>query len=211
MNEMTNTSLIASRNSMRVVALLLAMFSLAGCVSSPSRPAGEKDFNGIYFEENKSIDLAVRKDFEAALQLLQAGEYEKAVELLEKVKKGSQKNSAPYINIAMAYMKLGKLEKAEENLKLALAINPDHPVANNEYALLYRKTGRYAEARQLYVKVTEKYPEFIPARRNYGILCELYLDDAPCALAQYEAYSEANPNDEDVKLWIAAIKQRLGN
>ncbi len=211
MPDMTNTSLISSRRFWWLSALLLAVSSLAGCVSSPSRPAGEKDFNGIYFEENKSIDLAVRKDFDAAIRLLQAGEYDKAIELLEKVKKGSQKNSAPFINIAMAYEKIGKLKKAEENLKQALTINPEHPVANNEYALLYRKTGRYAEARQLYETVVERYPEFMPARKNFGILCELYLDDAQCALAQYEAYSDANPNDEDVKLWIAALKQRLGN
>ncbi len=153
----------------------------------------------------------MRKDFEAAIKLLQAGEYKKAIDLLEKVKKGSQKNSAPYINIAMAYEKTGDLDRAEENLKQALAINPDHPVANNEYALLYRKTGRYAEARQLYEKLLERYPEFMPAKKNFGILCELYLDDAPCALAQYEEYSQANPDDEAVKLWIATLKQRVGD
>lgn len=192
-------------------ALLLAILLLAGCASSPEKPKGEEDFNGIYFEENKSVDLAVRKEFEAALKLLQAGEYEKAIDLLENVKKSSQKNSAPYINIAMAYVKIGNLEKAEENLKQALEINPDHPVANNEYALLYRKTGRYAEARQLYEKVVERYPEYMPARKNFGILCELYLDDAPCALAQYEEYSQTNPDDEDVKLWIATLRQKIGN
>lgn len=208
---MTSTASFTSLGLGRFATVLLAAMLLTACVSSPNKPEGEKDFSGIYFVENKSVDLAVRKDFEAAIKLLQAGEYEKAIELLEKVKKGSQKNSAPYINIAMAYDKIGKPKEAEENLKQALTINPDHPVANNEYALLYRKTGRYAEARQLYERVVKRYPEFMPARKNFGILCELYLDDAPCALAQYEEYSQANPGDGDVKLWIAALKQRLGN
>lgn len=208
---MTSTASFTSLGLGRFATVLLAAMLLTACVSSPNKPDGEKDFSGIYFVENKSVDLAVRKDFESAIKLLQAGEYEKAIELLEKVKKGSQKNSAPYINISMAYEKVGKLKQAEENLKQALAINPEHPVANNEYALLLRKTGRYTEAKQLYERVVERYPEFIPAKKNYGILCELYLDDAPCALAQYEEYSELNPDDEDVKLWIAALKQRLGN
>ncbi len=208
---MTCAASLTSRNYGLFAALLMATLLLAGCVSSPTKPDGEKDFSGIYFVENESVDLAVRKDFETAIKLLQAGEYEKAIELLEKVKKGSQKNSAPYINIAMAYEKTGEIQKAEENLKQALTINPEHPVANNEYALLYRKTGRYAEARQLYERVVERYPEFMPARKNFGILCELYLDDASCALAQYEEYIQVNPDDGDVKLWIAALKQRLGN
>lgn len=206
---MTSTAPFTSCSYGRFAVLLAAALLLAGCVSSPSKPAGEKDFSGIYFVENKSVDLAVRKDFEAAIKLLQAGKYEKAIDLLEKVKKGSQKNSAPYINIAIAYEKMGNLKQAEENLKAALAINPEHPVANNEYALLYRKTGRYDEARQLYERVVSRYPEFMPVRKNFGILCELYLNDASCALAQYEEYSQANPEDEDVKLWIAALKQRL--
>jgi len=191
--------------------LITAALIVAGCVSTPTKPTGEKDFEGIYFDENKSVDLSVRQDFDAAIKLLQDGQYEKGIELLEKVKKGSQNNSAPYINIAMAYVMIGNLDRAEENLKQALAINPEHPVANNEYALLHRKTGRYAEARQLYEKVVNKYPEYMPARKNLGILCELYLDDMPCALAQYEEYSEANPDDEDVKLWITGLRQKLGN
>ncbi len=206
---MTNEASFTSCSYGRFAVVFSVIMLLAGCVSSPTKPGGVTGSGEIYFVENRSVDLAVRKDFEAALKLLEAGEYEKAIELLEKVKKGSQKNSAPYINIAMAYEKTGDLIRAEENLKQALAINPEHPVANNEYALLYRRTGRYAEARQLYEKVVEKYPEFMPARKNLGILCELYIDDAPCALAQYEEYSQANPNDEDVKLWIAALKQRL--
>lgn len=208
-DEMTDAIAFLLRDYSRLVALVAAGLLLAGCVSSPGKPAGESGFNGIYFEENRSIDLAVRKDFDAALQLLQAGEYERAIDLLEKVKRGSQKNSAPFINIAIAQMKLGRLEKAEENLKQALAINPEHPVANNEYALLCRKTGRYAEARELYERVVKRYPEFMPLRKNYGILCELYLDDASCAMAQYQEYIQANPNDEDVKLWIASLRQRL--
>ncbi len=208
---MINTASLKTCGFGRFAIPFTVFLLLSACVSSPNKPNASRDYSEIYFVENKSVDLAVRKDFEAAIKFLQAGEYKKAIDLLEKVKKGSQKNSAPYINIAMAYEKTGDLELAEENLKQALAINPDHPVANNEYALLYRKTGRFAEARQLYEKLLERYPEFMPARKNFGILCELYLDDARCALAQYEEYSQANPDDEAVKLWIATLKQRVGN
>lgn len=178
---------------------------LAGCASGPTG-SGQR----IHFVENRSVDLAVRRDFDEALQMLEQERYEDAIKLLGKVVEGSQNNSAPYINMAMAYEKLGKTDKAEDSFKRALDINPSHPVANNEYALLLRKNGRYSEAKQLYENLLKRYPEFMPARRNLGILCDLYLDDAKCALNQYQIYSKAHPEDKEVELWIAGLKAKLG-
>ncbi len=188
---------------------LLFILFFSACATTPEKKSETTYAVNINVVENQSIDLAVRKDFDEATRLLKGKQYEAAIELLTKVIEASQTNSAPYINIAIAYTMLGKNEPAEENLKHALAINPEHPVANNEYALLLRKTGRYSEARQLYAKLLAKYPGFMPARKNYGILCELYLNDPSCALEQYEAYTEVFPKDEDVKLWIVGLKRKL--
>ena len=191
-----------------VVVLLLGL--LGGCASSPSDSGREPVEGGIHIVENRSVDASVRDDFNAAIALLEQQQYEPAVQVLKKVIAGSQNNSAPYINIAIAYVMLDETELAEENFKQALSINPNHPVAINEYALLLRRAGRYDEARALYDRAVSKYPEYMPVRKNYGILCELYLDDAPCALEHYEVYSENTPEDEDVKLWITTLKQKLG-
>jgi len=205
----------ANRSTLRVplysLVLLAFVLIVSGCAPAPTKKETKKPVDGIYFEENLSVDQAVRKEFAVAMTLLHEEKYQEGIKLLNEVIKGSQNNSAPYINIAIAYGKLGDDEKAEENLKQALEINPDHPVANNEYALLYRRTGRFAEARQLYEKVIKQYPDFMPARKNLGILCDLYLNDAPCALEQYEIYSKAYPDDEDMKIWIAGLKQKAGN
>ena len=190
---------------------LPVMLLLSACVSTPEKKGDEEYAVQINFVENRSVDLSIREDFAAASEMLQQKQYKQAVNLLIKVIKGSQKNSAPHINIAIAYTMLGETEDAEKNLKLALDINPDHPVANNEYALMLRKSGRYSEARLRYGKMLAKYPGFMPARKNYGILCDLYLNDAPCALEQYEAYIKVFPDDEDVKLWISGVKQKLGS
>ena len=163
----------------------------------------------ISFYENRSIDKAVREDFDAALALLREKKYADAIKLLQKVIQKSQ-NSAPCINIALAYEMTGEMGLAEDNLKRALAINPDHPATMNEYALLYRRTGRFAEARKLYESLLVKHPSFMPARKNLGVLCELYLNDLRCALDQYEAYNRALPGDEEVKLWIIGLKQKSG-
>ncbi|MEN8168993.1 MAG: tetratricopeptide repeat protein [Pseudomonadota bacterium] len=199
------------RDDLRGYSLvLLSILLLSACGTTPEKPEVEPYAVNINFVENESIDLAVRKDFVAATKLLNEKQYKPAIELLMKVIKGSQTNSAPYINIAIAYTMLDDMENAEENLKHAIEITPTHPVANNEYALILRKTGRYAEAKMLYEKLLTKYPGFMPARKNYGILCELYLNNPSCAYEQYEAYIEVFPKDEDVKLWLSGLKQKLG-
>jgi tetratricopeptide (TPR) repeat protein len=190
-----------------LLAALMLVGMVTGCVSTPEKSADENSGSAIQFTENASVDLAVRRDFDSAVKLLREERYEEGIELLEKVLKVSQNNSAPYINIAIAYRKTGEIERAEDNLKKALEINPRHPATLNEYALLYRESGRYAEAKGQYLQLLENYPEFWPARKNFGVLCELYLNDKPCAISQYEVYLDAKPQDKDVKLWLTGLQR----
>lgn len=165
---------------------------------------------GIIITEVPQMDEASRKDFERAVAMMKNKDYEKAVDILEKIIEKSPGVTAPYIDIAIAYRKIGKPEKAEEHLKAALQLVPDHPVASNEYGLLCRKTGRFADARAIYEKAIARFPEYYPVHRNLGILCDLYLNDLECALEHYKIYSEAKPEDKQVKLWIADLRARLG-
>jgi tetratricopeptide (TPR) repeat protein len=166
---------------------------------------------GFLITEPSSMDAASRADFEQANALIQAAEYEKASELLEKVIAQSPGTTAPYINIAMAYKQTNKTAQAEQHLKTALELFPGHPVASNEYGLLLRKAGRFTEGRAIYEKSLATFPEYYPINKNLGILCDLYLHDLACALEHYEIYSKDMPKDEQVKIWIADLHTRLGH
>jgi Flp pilus assembly protein TadD len=165
---------------------------------------------GFIITEVPAMDEASRRDFDRAVALLKNQDYGRAIALLEKVIERSPGVTAPYIDIAIAYQRIGKPEVAEEHLQTALTLFPGHPVACNEYGLLYRKTGRFAEARAIYEEAIERFPEYYPAHRNLGILCDLYLNDPACALEHYEIYSKARPEDAQVPLWIADVRARLG-
>ena len=165
---------------------------------------------GFIITEIPQMDETSRKDFERAVAIMKDQDYEKAVDILEKIIEKSPGVTAPYINIAIAYQYINKPEQAEENLKVALQLVPDHPVASNEYGLLCRKTGRFDDARAIYEKAIARFPDYYPVHRNLGILCDLYLNDPVCALEHYEIYSEAKPKDKLVKLWIADLRTRLG-
>jgi Flp pilus assembly protein TadD len=164
---------------------------------------------GFIITETPSMDAEARKDFEQAIVMMKNEEYDNAIELLEKVIERSPGVTAPYVDLAIAYKHIDQLEQAEKHLKTALELVPEHPVASNEYGLLLRKAGRFAEARTIYEKTLATFPDYHPARRNLGILCDLYLNDQACALEQYEIYSEAMPKDEQVKMWVADLRARL--
>jgi Flp pilus assembly protein TadD len=195
---------------------------LLGCAGNPATPSqvsapapapasrAESDKSDITVPERRDVNADVRADFDAAMAQLALGEYEKGIQLLNKVASRSPEHTAPYVNLAIAYQKTGDLARAEENVKKALALNPAHPIASNEYGLIFRRTGRFAEAREIYERTLKRYPGFLPARKNLGILCDLYLRDLDCALVQYRAYSAAAPDDKNVKIWIADLEKRLG-
>lgn len=191
---------------MRNIALpFIVAAVVSGCVSNPPKEEQKAATKGAFV-----ITPEVRADFDAAMALMKAEEYQKGVELLDKVVEKSRNNPVPYINLGIAHARLGNLKAAEDNLKLALNLEPDNPVANNEYGLLYRKTGRFGEARQLYEKLLEKYPYYPLVHKNLGILCDIYLRDYACALKEYEAYSSAMPEDKTAKIWISDVQIRLG-
>ncbi len=189
--------------------LALLLLVLGGCAVTAQQHTDGSEEKRVQLVENRSVDFSVRRKFEKALELLNEKQYEQAIDLLKQVAAETSNNSAPYINLGIAYSKIEKPELAEENFNKALAINPDHPVTINELAVFYRGTGKFSEARNLYERVVIAHPEFMPARKNFGILCDLYLNDPVCALEQYEVYYQANPKDEKVKLWIATLRQKL--
>ena len=209
------------------VTLAMMLSVLVGCATNGKvKPAkvSQKSFvaqgysvvrfedgrKGFIITEVPQMDEASRKDFERAVAMLNDQDYSQAIDILEKVIEKSPAVTAPYIDIAVAYQHIGKPEKAEDHLKTALQLVPDHPVASNEYGLLCRQTGRFNEARGIYEKAITSFPDYYPVHRNLGILCDLYLNDLACALEHYEIYSEARPEDKQVKLWIADLRARLG-
>ena len=217
---------LKTRTSAGFAVLAMVLSVLAGCATDgkvkalvahepsvgkePSVARLDDGREGFIITEVPKMDEASRRDFDRAVAMLKDQDYAQAIEFLEKVIEQSPGVTAPYIDIAIAYQRIGKPEQAEEHLKTALKLFPEHPVACNEYGLLYRRTGRFAEARAIYEKAIARFPDYYPARRNLGILCDLYLNDPACALEHYEIYSEARPEDKPVKLWIADLRARLG-
>jgi tetratricopeptide (TPR) repeat protein len=178
------------RSRVGLAILVLALGLLAGCVTAVKTPPqvvvpepvvpevstvarlGDGR-EGFVIQEIPAVTAEAAKDFERAVVMMQAGDYAAASRLLEKVTEREPGVTAPYINLAIACMHSGQPARAEESLQAALQLIPAHPVASNEYGLLLRKAGRFAEARTIYEKSLAAFPDYSPLHKNLGILCDL--------------------------------------
>ena len=169
------------------------------------------DATGFTITQEIRVSGDVRADYDQALRLLAQQPSGPGIALLVRVTEGAPGAIAPHIDLGIAYARAGDLDRAEQSFASALAINPDHPVANNELGIVYRRKGRFADARTAYERALAISPSFHFAHRNLAILCDLYLADAACALAHYESYRLAVPDDPDVVKWIADLRNRSGS
>jgi tetratricopeptide (TPR) repeat protein len=198
---------------MRRALILAAAWLVTACATSEtSRPAPilARDAAGFTITERARVSGGVRGDFEAALRLLEQEQYESGIALLVEVTEAAPELTAPHIDLAIAYGRVGNLEQAEQSLAKAIELDPRHPVALNELGLVYRRTGRFADARRSYETALAHYPGFHFARRNLAILCEVYLADPACALEHYELYTRSVPDDETAAMWLADLRTRSG-
>lgn len=198
----------------RVILLLASTVVLSACATSDSSRSPARieiqEAVGFTITEEARISSDVRIDYDEALDILEHGELEQGIQMLEAVVAEAPELSAPRIDLGIAYHRAGNLDAAENNLRHALESNPDHPIANNELGIVYRKMGRFAEARQNYEAALAIYPGYHFARRNLAVLCDLYLADLNCALQNYEAYMATVPSDDEAEMWITDIRHRIG-
>jgi len=192
-----------------VIVFFMAIF-LFSCAGGAVKHEADTDVVTLEKPVDR-IDVAseVELDFKNAVMFMQQKKYAEAIPVLNAVVEREKRLPAPYVNLAIAHNKLGDSKAAEENLISALKLDIGHPVANNELGLLYRKKGRFKAARTAYENAIKEHPDYLPAIKNLGVLCDLYMHDFNCALQQYEDYLALQPDDETVAIWVADVKRRI--
>lgn len=103
---------------------------------------------------------------------LQREDYLTACHYYEDGVRNHPENVALLFNLAAAYEKLDKLDKAEENYLKAITANPRFVYAHNNLGLLYEQTNRLEKAEAIYKEALSQVPDYNFARLNLGTLLQ---------------------------------------
>ncbi len=149
-------------------------------------------------------------DFNRAVSLMRAGSADQAQSQFEQLATRYPQFAGAEINLGILYRKSGQLELSERALREAVHRNDSSAVAWNELGVTLRLRGQFRDASEAYRKAVAADGSFAPAYRNLGVVLDLYLGDAPGALAAFERYKELSGEQKPVSGWIAELRHRVG-
>ena len=227
-------SLSVASRSWVLACLFLVLY---GCSSSgPTRPEQQSEAAGVESEPRQTraqrrraarsreeetageegdlrepVPAPVTQAYDRALAAMLGNDAAEAELELEQFVLEYPEYPGPFVNLALIYQRDGRLSDAREALDSALAIDPDHAIANNQLGILNRTEGQFAAAEEAYLRALAADPNYVLAYYNLGVLLDLYLKRPAEALENYERYQEfqAEPN-ETVARWIIDLRRRVG-
>jgi len=204
----------------RVAAAAAMCAALAGCASvtqpkpaptpAQAAPAPLSAAAAARAKETPSgISPAVQRDFDSAIEALNAGHTEQAAREFLALTRSNADLGGPHANLGIIYRQTGKQAEAVTELEQAVQLNPQQPVYLNQLGIAYRQQGQFAKAREAYEKAIALDPTYPSPYLNLGILFDLYFWDSKRALDLYDRYLALTPGGDDkVVKWVADIKNR---
>jgi len=145
-----------------VLTLTLVPPAMAAGSSSTSRPP--------------SPPRAQPSDYDLGVKAVQAGDYQRALALLQRVVQAQPRNADAWNYVGFSHRKLKQFDPSLAAYQRALAINPDHRGANEYLGELYLMIGEPEKARERLAKLQSVCPGG----------CEAY-DDLRRAIEAYQS------------------------
>ena len=208
-------------------SLALAVLLLAGCASTPHRPSHPPEqaapvaaaASPAAPSQGAGVPAAsptpppppppqAVADFGRAVAVMRGGNESEAELEFQQLALEYPRFAGPDINLGILYRKSGQLDLAEKALRDAVQRNAASAVAWNELGVTLRMQGRFHDSADAYRKAIAADANFAAAYRNLGVLLDLYLGDAPDALAALERYKQLSGEDRPVSGWIAELRHR---
>ncbi len=180
-----------------LTACMALLLLLGGCSGKATR--GEKTAEPVKLPRN----------YDNALVLMQSGDYDAAIPVLQAFIEKKPQLAGPYLNLGISYRKSGQIDEAIAALTKATELNPKNTVAFQQLGIIYRAQGNFDAALDAYTSALKLDSDYALAHRNIGILYDLYLQQPTLALDHYKRYLEliAEP-DQTVTRWVVDLERR---
>lgn len=137
-----------------VLALALAPPAMAAGSTSSSRPPAASTA--------PAAPVARMTDYDAGVKAVKAGDYRRALGLLQKVTQVDPRNADAWNYIGFSERNLGHFDQSLAAYERALAISPNHLGANEYLGELYLKLGNPDKARLHLAKLQSLCPAGCP-------------------------------------------------
>lgn len=183
------------------VCVLVALVLAVGCTAPQARKATA---------QTAAATPALQESYRQAVDMMQAGQWPEARQLLEDITAAHATLAGPWLNLGIVYTRLGESQAAESAFRRSIDNNPGNPVAYNQLGIFYRRTGRLGAARETYNAALGAAPDDPDTHWNLAILHDLYLPDTRLALYHYERYQQLTGSDDaQLMAWISELRQRV--
>lgn len=169
----------------RVVLITLSMVVMTACnTAGGTRPQPAS-------ADAKAAEINMR----LGLNYMQRGEYEIALQKLQKALRQNPNLPSAHNTIALLYQRLGEMSKAEYHFKEAIRQAPDYSEAHNNYGVFLCQQQRYEEAEQRFITAVENplYSSPAQALENAG-LCVSRIPQPQKAEEYFRKALQINPN-----------------
>jgi len=195
-----------------LIALALGMLLLSGCggFGAVKSSSDSQDGPGPDADESaRVVPSAALTMFEQAAASMAAGDLLDAELRFKEFLLQYPEFPGAHVNLTIIHVSNGNDDAARASIDAALALDPDHPAALNQFGMLLRRNGKFLEAEAAYMKAVTVSPDYALAHYNLGVLNELYLQRLDVALKNFEDYQSLAGEDKQVAKWISDLTRRV--
>ncbi len=207
----------------KLAVLLIASSLLTACgttpttvrqdESAPEKKAEKSEQTPSKRATRKNVPLpkSAKAAYDRAIWSAKAGRDDEAIDLFKQMTQQFPDTAIGYTNLGLLYLNKGEAELAQKALEQSLALDPSDAIAYNHLGVSLREQGKFNESQTAYLKALKLDGAYSDAHLNLGILYDLYLQQLPKALQQYQRYQELTGNqDQTVAKWIVDLERRAG-
>lgn len=191
-----------------LIIITITLFVVACTPAGGTRPTSTVGGGSSSTATHSARDSkAAEINVQLGLNYLQRGNYEIALEKLEKALQQDPNLPSAHNTVALLYQRLSVLDKTEYHFKKAVSLQPTYSEAQNNYGVFLCQQKRYEEAEKRFLATLKNplYRSSAQALENAG-MCANRIPDQTLAESYFRKALQKNENLSKSLLQMAKLR-----